>query len=798
MNEPGLLVLLDRDGVRNTSEDQITAPTTDPVQRPWIAAWAMLPARAFLLALVANLLVWGRFLLPTITLSPEAQVSGIHPTCRVSTSQLACKSRYVPVQMLDPGAPAWVNISADYFFRRARIHGEPRPRWNPYVGSGYPIVFDGHSSSISPTQWFYSHIPGDQGRDVVAFTRFLIWTFGLLWAVGLCGAATPLLGGVAAAAVLAPYPATLVDVVFLDVDLLGPWFLLILLAFVTGKLSLRVAAGLCFALGVLVSTMGFLQAQLVFCVAVGLLALAAAPATRGRSLLLASCFAAAELVMAPWWLPLVRNLDQFVSSRNVQCIVQMGVTPEYFWNSLIHPPLALFGNATATLVGAGLLFFAPRRWWFIVATLVVMAVWIVLGLPHWACSLPLISGARFPRHLIPHFQMLFIFAVGATIQGLAERLDRKWPWVPFVAACAVSVVLAVGAQPAPLRAGIVGCSIVGAALGLLAAALRGQSNTQAFVRRAAFGVGLVLFAFAPYFFGSPMTQMAGWIGKGKTGARQIAPLPTEIDGTTPLGAVQRLSLSEDRRHYSPAGFLFPNWSAAIGVLDLLSLNALYPIGYHELNASLFTGWPHDPGHGLVPDRFIPVPPSLVMSTEFQRVLVLNRVSLLTFTKGQAFFAGPGSPYEQSSCRQLARSSVQAAESWVCPAVGGVGYFPEVVGTVRSRAEALEILRRAAPTELLKMALLGPEIDLSIGGSGPVEAVAGSGRVLSVDRQGDDLSYTLDVERGGVFVIADTYFRGWAARVNGRAAGISRANVAFKAVLVPPGRVELKLHFAPAL
>jgi hypothetical protein len=467
--------------------------------------------------------------------------------------------------------------------------------------------------------------------------------------------------------------------------------------------------------------------------------------------------------------------------------------PTYSWQDLSHLPIGRGYAVTVTTVGAALLLVTPRRWWFLVATLAVIGSWIVLGLPHSACSLPIVSGVRFGRHLLPHFQMLFIFTVAMAIHGLSGRMDRKWPWVAFAAACAVSVWLGVGTHPVFMRGRVLACSGVGAALGLIAASLRNPSRTQVAARRGAVGLGLMLFAFPPYFFGSPMAVL---LCQGKAGARQIAPLPTELDASRPLGAVQRLSRGEDRRHYSPSAFLYPNWSAAIGVLDLLSLNALYPIGYHELNGSLFSGWERDPGHALVPDRFVAAPPQLAMSTEFQRVMVLNRVSLLTFATGQASFAEPGSPYQANRCQLVARDAI--AESYECPAVGGVGFFPDVVRIVQSRREAIEILRRAAPAELVKMVLLGPELDLTIGGSGPADAWAGAGRVVSVDRRGDDLTYILDVERGGMFVIADTYFRGWAAKVNGQPAGISRANVAFKAVRVPQGRVELRLHFSLAL
>jgi hypothetical protein len=229
------------------------------------------------------------------------------------------------------------------------------------------------------------------------------------------------------------------------------------------------------------------------------------------------------------------------------------------------------------------------------------------------------------------------------------------------------------------------------------------------------------------------------------------------------------------------------------VLDVRVLNALYPVGYYLLNAGLFSHWDSDPQHGIKPDRFTQtVPRALAMSVDFQRVLAVNRVSLFTFATGQASFAQPPSPYEASQCHLLGKDPAQGSESYLCPQIGGVGFFPEVVIFTKSDSarEAVDTLRQMAPSDLARTALLGPEIDPAAPAAGP-----GAGRVVRVQRTGNDLVYGLDVDRPGVFVVADTYFRGWSATVNGNPVAISRANMAFKAVLVPQGRVELKLHFA---
>lgn len=762
-----------------------------PAARSALAsAWAWLPARAFVIALAATALFWGRFLLPDLTLSAAGQIFTIDPFCRVGTARLSCQAPYIPLRMADAGATAWADIPASYYFRNARAGGNPDPSWNPYVGSGYPVALDGINASTSPTRWFLSRVPGDQGRDVLVFARFLLWTLALVWAAGLCGASWPLMAAVGAVTALAPYAASFVDIVFLDVDLLGPWFLLILVALVTGRLSLGAAAGAAFCLGAVASAMGFLQSQVALCVVVGLLALAAGPSTRWRSLWLGAAVAAAEALFFPSWLPLLRNLDQFISSRDVVCIVEKGQGVAAFWQGLVRPLHPRFAGVTLTLAGAGLLAFAPRRWRFVVVTLAMAVAWVVFGLPSAACALPLVSGVRLVRHLVPHVQMLFIFSVAVSAHGLSKRLGWKRARPALAALAGVSAWVTSGGER--LTGGLVAIAGLGAGLWLLVASLRRGPELPA-ARAGGLAAALFAIAAASYPFSSPALGMLLG-GAGRAGAAKLEALPVEIDPSTALGAVQALARREDRRHFSPAGFLYPNWSEAVGIPDLLSLYALYPTGYHELNAGLFHGWERDPQHGLVPDRFVPPPPWAFATIDFQRVLAVNRVSLLTFALGEAFFPeGPG-PYQASRCRLLARSPAQRAESWVCPDAGSIGFFPEVVRVVRSRAEAIAILRIASPSDIGRMALLGPELGRPAGGDGGEQP--GAGTVLSVDRGGDDLSYRLEVERAGVFVVADTFFRGWRATVNGAPAGIARANVAFKAVRVPRGRVDLRLHFSP--
>jgi uncharacterized membrane protein YfhO len=46
-------------------------------------------------------------------------------------------------------------------------------------------------------------------------------------------------------------------------------------------------------------------------------------------------------------------------------------------------------------------------------------------------------------------------------------------------------------------------------------------------------------------------------------------------------------------------------------------------------------------------------------------------------------------------------------------------------------------------------------------------------------------------------LTDVYYPGWTASVDGTAVPIHRANYAFRAVAVPPGRHVVEFHYRPA-
>ncbi len=61
---------------------------------------------------------------------------------------------------------------------------------------------------------------------------------------------------------------------------------------------------------------------------------------------------------------------------------------------------------------------------------------------------------------------------------------------------------------------------------------------------------------------------------------------------------------------------------------------------------------------------------------------------------------------------------------------------------------------------------------------------------------DAAEFTVQSESACVFYWADGYDRGWRARVNGRKSPVFRANVDFKAVVVPGGPSRVRFEYTP--
>ena len=386
-----------------------------------------------------------------MTLNPESVVATVIPGCRSTRPQLDCVAPESPnVSYLDPGGPGWAEVPVDYFYHFNPSSGAAAglPSWNPYAGSGYPVVFDGHNGHASPTRWITRHWPGDTGRDIVIFLRVVFWTLGVSLCLVLLDVPLALIAVGATAAALAPNLSLRIDHVMLDVDLLAPWFPFIVLALVRGTIPWRVAAVASLALGALVGSMSFLQAQFVFLFACGLVAIAAFGETRGRSLALAGLVGVGFVGLYPTWFPLVQHIGDFVSSRSGgACIAGLDHTGiEGMGKELLGRGFLRY--STGSLIGMMVILFAAGRLrvHFFVYALAMILVFVVLGFPSVICGLPGISGVYFGRHLASHLQFFYLIACVSGIPFVVTRIAgespnvRKWASLTVVTlvACAFS------------------------------------------------------------------------------------------------------------------------------------------------------------------------------------------------------------------------------------------------------------------------------------------------------------------------------------------------------------------------
>lgn len=79
-------------------------------------------------------------------------------------------------------------------------------------------------------------------------------------------------------------------------------------------------------------------------------------------------------------------------------------------------------------------------------------------------------------------------------------------------------------------------------------------------------------------------------------------------------------------------------------------------------------------------------------------------------------------------------------------------------------------------------------------AGPASGEAGEARLV-VDRA-TEVAIDAVAPRGGLLILSDTWYPGWEATVDGHPAPVLRANIAHRAVVLPPGRHRVEFRFRP--
>jgi hypothetical protein len=118
------------------------------------------------------------------------------------------------------------------------------------------------------------------------------------------------------------------------------------------------------------------------------------------------------------------------------------------------------------------------------------------------------------------------------------------------------------------------------------------------------------------------------------------------------------------------------------------------------------------------------------------------------------------------------------------------YFVERARTATDDADALRLL--GDPTVDLRSEVI-------LERDGPDDAPARRRRwepVRFVSQTAANVSLHVEAPRAGYVVLSDTFYPGWEATVNGRAAPVLRANQSFKAVQVEAGPNDVRFRFRP--
>jgi len=107
----------------------------------------------------------------------------------------------------------------------------------------------------------------------------------------------------------------------------------------------------------------------------------------------------------------------------------------------------------------------------------------------------------------------------------------------------------------------------------------------------------------------------------------------------------------------------------------------------------------------------------------------------------------------------------------------------------SDARALELLRSAPDAVYSRVVISGPAEVRTVAGPGDDE-------VTDIAYGPTETAWSVVTGAGGYLVNTDAYYPGWRAYVDGRPAALYRANLAFRAVLVPPGRHTVTFRYEP--
>jgi Bacterial membrane protein YfhO len=425
-----------------------------------------------------------------------------------------------------------------------------------------------------------------------------------------------------------------------------------------------------------------------------------------------------------------------------------------------------FGIGALVLAGLGAFSRAlPRSVRILLAVTAVAVVAKVFGFPDWYNQLfantPLLGQITFWAYSGVLVSLAVALLAGAGLQSIA--LGRVKP--RHVLACA-TVLVAITAALAPtyLSGTPVRFSQVAITVGVLLVVVAGAllaSDRLRWARRA----GVLLIA------GAVTAELILL-------ATPELPLPLSYDplSATPTTAyLQRTMPSGSGRSYSPTGILYPTTNQAFNLDDLRNLDALYiERTYRYLKLFVVPG---------LTDRFDGSAPNAAQFVDNPFFDALNVETILV---------GPPLSVNAASlpANQFALETVAA---------DGVGIYRNLHAS--PRAQVFFNVRSATSEQGAATAMsrsgFDPRTSAVVETSQSPPASTQPPVPARIDRYADNqVEMTTTTSSPGILVLADAYYPGWQADLDGKPTPIYPVDIALRGVKVPAGTHTVTMEYRP--
>jgi hypothetical protein len=673
------------------------------------------------------------------------------------------------------------------------------PLWNPFAGAGSPLLADTSHGVLHPVSILTALLRTSRSADVLVGAYVACAGLGAALLARVLGASRA--GAAAAGLVYGASGYVLSMAAYLNL-LAGaaslPWCLAGLHAFATEARPSRFAAG---AVGAAVLALsGDPQALMIG----GAIALAlaweaagwrgAARATAagvvgllvagvqlvpsaeniGQTVRAADTWSQAPLVwaLAPWRLPELVLPGLFRGPDPLADLVYSGLVGRERWPPW-NPPFPFAASVTVGLVPLTLALVSLRgsRRARVLFALSLACLCVSLGSTLGASALlehvPIWRAFQYPEKLAGALALLVAVLAALGVDAVAEKRVRGWTVLATAAALGLAGAgagLAGASGLEPALAAQARERVAGGAWHLVAAALALSGWLAVRDRLGQAGAPAALAALA---WGTALAASPTALRAGDPAARLAAPGPV-LEAAPPGPRVltpYRAFLSQgipdlernDETARVQAALAYPACNVRLRIDSLSAYASMMPLRLATMSEVFGKLWPVAARrYGLT--HVVLDPPVNATQREAYALATLGATSAGSGPLGGEIWAVPHRPWASFATEVRVTDSPQAA-------------IVLTVGAYHSQRDVVVL-------------------------ESPFEPGAAPGRVRSVDRGLESLRVEAESGGEGTLVVADAWWPGWEATVDGKPVAIHRADGLVRAVRWPAGRHVLEMRYRP--